>query len=90
MDGLDAAWRESVGADPLSQDALAPTPTATFVPTYKPLSINPAGVRTAGSPGGVRWGLAEYLIILCICGLCCIPVIGIGAALAIGIAKGKK
>ena len=87
VDSLDAAWRESVGADPLAQDALAPTPTATFVPTYKPLSVNPAA---AGSPGGVTWGLTEYLIILCVCGLCTIPVIGLGAALAIGIAKGKK
>jgi hypothetical protein len=90
VDGLDAAWRESVGADPLSQDALAPTPTTTFVPTYKPLSLNPADVQKAGTPAGVSWGLMEYLIILCICCLCLLPVFGIGAALVIGIARGKK
>ncbi len=104
VDGLDAAWRESVGADPLTQDALAPTPTATVVPTYKPLSLYPADVQTAGpgtptltpvsgtagSSRGVSWGLMEYLIILCICGLCLLPFLGIGAALVIGIARGKK
>ncbi len=90
IDSLDAAWRESVGADPLPRDALAPTPTATFVPTYKPLSITPAGIQASAPTGGVRWGLAEYLIVLCICGLCSIPVLGLGAALAIGIARGNK
>ncbi|MBN2085165.1 MAG: hypothetical protein JW748_08045 [Anaerolineales bacterium] len=95
VDGLDAAWRESVGADALAPDALAPTSTATIVPTYKPLSINPPAASTAvaattASPAGVTWGFMEYLILLCICGLCLIPVIGIGAALVIGIARGKK
>ncbi len=104
VDGLDAAWRESVGAEPLPQDALAPTPTSTVVPTYKPLSINPAtgpivgpGTPTltpipgsAGFAGGASWGLTEYLILLCICGLCLVPIIGIGATLMIGIVRGKK
>ena len=104
VDGLDAAWRESVGADPLAPDALAPTPTATFVPTYKPLSLDPAAGLTvgpgtptpvpfpgsAGSTGDSSWGPAEFLILLCICALCLIPVIGIGAALVIGIARVKK
>jgi hypothetical protein len=89
VDGLDAAWREFVGADPLPPDALAPTSTPTIVPTYKPLSINPAGVQTAGSPEGVTWGLTEYLILFCVCCLCPLPFLGIGAALVIGIARGK-
>jgi hypothetical protein len=96
VDGLDAAWRESVGADPSAQDALAATATATFVPTYKPLSVNPGAMSTtvaaeaAGSPGGVSWGPTEYLIILCLCCLCLLPFLGIGLVLVIGIAKGKN
>ncbi len=91
VDGLDAAWRESVGADPPAQDALAATATATFVPTYKPLSVHPsAAVTPAVTSRGVTWGLAEYLIILCLCCLCLLPFLGIGLVLVIGIARGKK
>jgi len=42
VDGLDAAWRKSVGAQPLPPEELQPTLTPTFVPTFRPLSIHPA------------------------------------------------
>jgi hypothetical protein len=42
VDGLDAAWRKSVGAQPLPPQELQPTFTPTVVPTFRPLSIKPA------------------------------------------------
>jgi hypothetical protein len=103
VDGLDAAWRESVGAETLSSDDRVPTRTPTFVPTYRPLSVDPADSRAAGvgtqapapapiggNAGGASWGPMEYLIILCVCCLCLLPALGIGAAILIGIIRGKK
>jgi hypothetical protein len=55
VDGLDAAWRKSVGAQPLPPEELQPTLTPTFVPTFRPLSINPAGTL-AESPTPVTTG----------------------------------
>jgi hypothetical protein len=55
VDGLDAAWRKSVGAQPLPPEQLQPTLTPTFVPTFRPLSINPAGTPAEGTtPGATR------------------------------------
>ena len=52
VDGLDAAWRKSVGAQPLPPEQLQPTLTPTFVPTFRPLSINPAGTPAEGTTPG--------------------------------------
>ncbi len=106
VDGLDAAWRESVGAEPLTQDDLAPTPTSTVVPTYRPLSFNQAaapttgpgtptitplpGVVASGSAGGSSWGLSEILIGVCICGLCLLLLLGIGAVVVLGITRRRR
>lgn len=57
--GLEVAWRESVGAQPLAEEELAPTGIPTYVPTLQPLSNDPAqaaqvqpGARTpTPSPG---------------------------------------
>jgi hypothetical protein len=89
VDGLDAAWRESVGADPLSPDAQAPTKTPTTVPTYRPLSIEPIATVDTGGGGGAARGSMEYMIILCVCCLCLLPMLGIGAMILIGIIRGK-
>lgn len=44
-DGLDAAWRESVGAAPTAVSAQATAqPTPTFVPTYVPVSGAPLAI----------------------------------------------
>ncbi len=54
VDGLDTAWRKSVGAQPLPASQLEPTATPTVVPTFEPLSVNPAATLapspTAGGP----------------------------------------
>ncbi len=52
VDGLDAAWRKSVGAQPPPPEQLQPTLTPTFVPTFRPLSVNPAGTPAAGATPG--------------------------------------
>ncbi len=44
-DGLDSAWRESVGAAPITASAQATAqPAATFVPTYMPVSGAPLAI----------------------------------------------
>jgi hypothetical protein len=43
LNGLEAGWRDSVGASPLAADASIPTATPTYVPTLEPLSLNPEG-----------------------------------------------
>ena len=45
-DGLDSAWRESVGAAPLAIAQATAQPTPTFVPTYIPI----AGIPQAVTP----------------------------------------
>ena len=43
-DGLDSAWRESVGAPPLLVAQATAMPTPTHVPTYVPISGVPLAV----------------------------------------------
>ena len=90
IDGLDAAWRDSVGAEKLTPEDLAATPTPTLVPTFPPLSFDPAAVRTPGRLGGLSVGPGEVIILACLCGLCLLPVLGIGAVVILGIVRGKK
>jgi len=47
VDGLEDAWRESIGADPRLQTANpTPVPTPTIVPTYAPVT----GLQVAATP----------------------------------------
>jgi hypothetical protein len=52
VDGLDSAWRQSVEAQPLPDSQLQPTATPTVVPTFQPLSVNPAPTLTASPTAG--------------------------------------
>jgi hypothetical protein len=54
VDGLDAAWRKSVGAKPLEITETGPTPTPTYVPTLQLLSINPEGATPAPVTPGAK------------------------------------
>jgi hypothetical protein len=88
VDGLDAAWRESVGAQPLTPEELAPTATPTVVPTYPPLSFHAAGAASvSAAPGGESGPPVEYLIGICLCCLCLFLLLVLGAVLAFGIAR---
>jgi hypothetical protein len=55
LNGLEAGWRNSVGASPLAESSNIPTATPTYVPTLEPLSLDANGsasldtVRTPGS-----------------------------------------
>ena len=76
-DGLDAAWRESVGAAPIAASAQATAqPTPTFVPTYVPVSGAPLAVTptpyaipTSSFEGAPRSGppLSLTIAMLCFC-----------------------
>jgi hypothetical protein len=75
VDGLDAAWRESVGAEGPAPDVLAPTAAPTFVPTYAPLSIDPGNLASgevpapgsAASFGGGSLAPTAFILVLCLC-----------------------
>jgi hypothetical protein len=75
VDGLDAAWRESVGAEGLAPEDSAPAATPTFVPTFVPLSIEPESLSVGGAPtpaalgtsGGGNVPSAAVILLLCIC-----------------------
>lgn len=51
IDGLDAAWRESLGLSPLAIAQATAQPTPTFVPTYIPIAGIPQAVTA--TPGAV-------------------------------------
>jgi hypothetical protein len=52
VNGLEIAWRKSVGAQPLAAEELLPTSSPTFVPTLHPLSVDPA--QTAQAPTSAK------------------------------------
>lgn len=99
-DGLDSAWRESVGAAPIMVSAQATAqPTATFVPTYVPVSGNPLAVTptplvvptssfttTPTSSGPPLW-LTVALLCMCMLMLLVIGVIVLGFVVRRGNAK---
>jgi hypothetical protein len=61
VDGLDAAWRQSVGAQPLPASQLEPTATPTVVPTFEPLSVNPAATLAASPTATVAASTATSI-----------------------------
>lgn len=89
VDGLDAAWRESVGAKALAPEDLASTATPTFVPTYAPLSIQPGNLTFGGTPtliaaesfGG---GIASTALVLLLC-VCCSGAVVLLVILAVSL-----
>lgn len=102
-DGLDAAWRESVGAAPLTVSTQATAqPTATFVPTYVPVSGAPLAVtptplevptssftNTSERSGPPIW-LTVALACFCLLMLLIIGVIVLGFVVRRGNAKGDQ
>jgi hypothetical protein len=95
VDGLDAAWRDSVGAEPLGQEETAPTATPTVVPTYPPLAYAPTFQATAARTGGpsaagdfLPW--AESLAALCVCLCCCFLILGAAVIAAISILRRSR
>jgi hypothetical protein len=78
-DGLDAAWRESVGAAPLVSEQATAQPNPTQVPTYMPVSGAPLAITPtplfiptssfteAPKPSGPP--LALTIACVCICGV---------------------
>jgi hypothetical protein len=89
IDGLDSAWRSSVGAQPLPAEALAPTATPTIVPTYPPLSFNAAvAVADPGAAGADDSGPPmEYLVGACLCCLCLLMLLVLTVILLLGVAR---
>jgi hypothetical protein len=103
-DGLDAAWRESVGAAALSVPSQATIqPTATFVPTYVPVSGAPLAItptpfavptssfdNTGLPPSRPPLSLTLALICFCFVFLILIGVIVLGVVVRSGNAKKNK
>jgi hypothetical protein len=98
-DGLDAAWRESVGAAPLVSTQATAQPNPTHVPTYMPVSGAPLAItptplsiptssftETATSSGPP---LGLTIALLCVCGLMLliIGVLVLGVVVRRGNAK---
>jgi hypothetical protein len=104
VNGLDAAWRESVGADPLPQERLEPTATPTIVPTFQPASNEPGAVKTSvktpaartATPtvqsGGSAKSPPDLIILLgvCVCLVCLVLLAAAGVAAAALIARRKQ
>jgi hypothetical protein len=98
-DGLDAAWRESVGAAPLVSSQATAQPNPTQVPTYMPvsgaplaitptpLSIPTSSFTETSTSSGPPLGLTIALV--CVCGLMLliIGVLVLGVVVRRGNAK---
>lgn len=104
-DGLDSAWRASVGAAPLAVAQATAQPTPTWAPTYVPIQGIPQAVTS--TPGGVPtsshddtnqptpssgppWMLTISLICFCLVFLLIIGVIALAFIVRGGNAKGGK
>lgn len=99
-DGLDSAWRESVGAAPLAIAQATAQPTPTYVPTYVPISGIPAAITatpgiiptsTGADEGftGPPLFLTISLICFCLVMLLVIGVIVLGVVVRMG-GKGSR
>jgi len=100
IDGLENAWRESIGATPTIASA-QPTaqPTPTFVPTYVPFAGAPLAVTP--TPYAIptssivetppQWGSPPIALTLMLLAACCVLVIIIGVlALGLYLASQKR
>lgn len=99
-DGLDSAWRESVGAAPLAIAQATAQPTPTFVPTYIPIAgipqavtATPAAIPTSSfnetngqDSGNTRLVVGVALVCACIVFLIILGV----AILVIFFRRGKS
>lgn len=102
-DGLDAAWRESLGLAPLVVAQATSQPTPTYVPTYIPIAGIPLAVTptpgaiptsssgqpdTAAGPGdNVGVPIILTIALLCIC-LVVVAIIGV-VVLGVVLRKGN-
>jgi hypothetical protein len=88
-DGLDAAWRESLGLPPLVVAQATAQPTPTYVPTYIPIAGIPQAITptpqiiptslpedTIPTEGGVGTPILLTVVLLCFC-LLFLLIIGI-------------
>lgn len=103
-DGLDSAWRESVGAAPLTASTQATAlPSPTFVPTYVPVSGAPLAItptpfavptssfdNTGLPPSRPPLSLTLALICFCFVFLILIGVIVLGVVVRSSNAKKNK
>ncbi|MBK6793714.1 MAG: hypothetical protein IPG80_14550 [Anaerolineales bacterium] len=104
-DGLDAAWRESLGLAPLIVAQATAQPTATYVPTYVPIDGIPQAITAtpgaipASSPNnpdstsgfsGPKIAVTVFLLCFCLVFLLIIGVIVLGVVVRKGNAKGGK
>ena len=99
IDGLDAAWRESLGLAPLAVAQATAQPTPTYVPTYIPIAGIPLAVTptpfavptsSSGEPNdpavGPTGGVANMQILLLILMACvCIVFVLILGVVILGV-----
>lgn len=78
-DGLDSAWRESVGAAPLAIAQATAQPTPTFVPTYVPIAGIPQAVTPTAyaipESTGTTQGQSDNSWVIWTVGLVCICIV---------------
>lgn len=92
-DGLDTAWRESLGLQPLVVAQATAQPTPTYVPTIIPISgipqaitATPGVIPTSSSTDSSNPGLSGPPIVLTVVLLCiCLVFFGIIGVIVLGI-----
>jgi len=93
-DGLDAAWRQSVGAAPLAVLQATAQPTPTYVPTYIPIAgipqaitATPGAIPTSTTGGnGSETGFTGPPLMLTISLLCfCLVILLIFGVIILGV-----
>lgn len=100
-DGLDSAWRESVGAPPLLVAQATVMPTPTYVPTYVPISGVPLAVtptpyviptssfQETEAPSSTRSSTLIYITVAMVC-ICLVVLLIIGVViLGVTVRKGN-
>ena len=103
IDGLDAAWRESLGLAPLAVAQATAQPTPTYVPTYIPIAGIPLAVTptpfavptsSSGEPNdpavGPTGGVANMQVLLAIVMACvCLVLVLIIGVVILGVVLRK-